>query len=101
MKVPHNVGLLFFSDTPDGWFRGAKIEVVRFAADRAGDVQDERIFRGPLADQLRGCLRYLDSLSHAHLKKERDRSEARGWVSYPQVALREALVNAVYPSRLP
>lgn len=95
-EVPRNVGLLFFSDTPDGWFRGAKIEVVRFAADRAGDVQDERIFRGPLADQLRGCLRYLESLSHAHLRKERDHSQARGWVSYPQVALREALVNAVY-----
>ena len=95
-EVPRNVGLLFFSDDPERWFPGARIEVVRFAADRPGSVLDERIFRGPLADQLRDCLRHLEGLSQAHLQKERDRSEVRGWVSYPQVALREALVNAVY-----
>ena len=70
--------------------------MVRFAADRAGQVQDERVFRGPLADQVRGCLRYFEGLSHAHLQKHRDRNQVRGWVSYPQIAFREALVNAVY-----
>ena len=95
-EVPRNVGILFFSEDPGKWFRGARIEVVRFAADRAGDVLDERIFRGTLADQLRDCLRNLEGLSHAHLQKERDRSQVKGWVSYPHVALREALVNAVY-----
>lgn len=95
-EVPRNVGLLFFSEDPERWFAGAKIEVVQFAADRAGSVQAERSFRGPLADQVRGCLSYLAHFSHAHLQKERDRSQVRGWVSYPQIALREALVNAVY-----
>ena len=95
-EAPRNVGLLFFSDDPERWFPGARIEVVRFAADRPGSVLDEQIFRGPLADQLRDCLRHLEGLSQAHLQKERDRSQVRGWVSYPQVALREALVNAVY-----
>ena len=46
--VPRNVGLLFFSDAPQHWFRGAWIEVVRFAADRAGEVQEERVFKGSL-----------------------------------------------------
>ncbi len=95
-EVPRNVGLLFFSGNPERWFRGAHIEVVHFAADRAGDVQEERTFRGGLADQLRDCLNYLENLSTVHLQKRRDRSQVRGWVSYPLPALRETLVNAVY-----
>ena len=95
-EVPRNAGLLFFSRDPTEWFRGAKIEVVQFAADRAGDVQEERIFSGGLVDQLRDCLNYLENLSAFHLQKQPDRSQVRGWVSYPIQALRETLVNAVY-----
>ena len=95
-EVPRNVGLLFFSDDPEQWFPGARIEVAQFAADRAGEVQSKRVFRGTLAAQFQDCLRHLEGLSQAHLKKERDRSRVRGWVSYPVPALREALVNAVY-----
>ncbi len=95
-EVPRNAGLLFFSTEPTQWFRGAKIEVVQFAADRAGDLQEERTFEGGLVDQLRDCLNYLENLSTFHLQKQRDRSQVRGWVSYPLPALRETLVNAVY-----
>ena len=95
-EAPRNVGLLFFSDDPEQWFPGARIEVAQFAANRAGDVQSKRVFRGDLATQLRNCLRHLEGLSQTHLKKEPDRSRVRGWVSYPIPALREALVNAVY-----
>ena len=95
-ELPRNVGLLFFSDDPEQWFPGARIEVAQFAADRAGEVQNKRVFRGDLASQFRDCLRFLEGLSQTHLKKERDRSRVRGWVSYPVPALREALVNAVY-----
>lgn len=95
-EAPINVGLLFFSEDPERWFSGARIEVVQFAGGRAGSVQDERFFRGPLADQVRGCLNFLEDFSRAHLKKDRDRSQVRGWVSFPQIALREAVVNAVY-----
>ena len=95
-EVPRNTGLLFFSKDPTEWFRGARIEVVQFAADRAGDVQEERIFRGGLVDQLRDCLNYLANLSTVHLQKQPDRSQAHAWVSYPMRALRETVVNAVY-----
>ena len=95
-EVPKNAGLLFFSGDPVEWFRGAKIEVVQFTADRAGDVQEERTFSGGLVDQVRDCLTYLENLSTYHLQKQRDRSQVRGWVSYPLPALRETLVNAVY-----
>ena len=95
-EVPRNAALLFFSADPSQWFRGAKIEVVQFAADRAGDVQEERSFGGGLADQLNDCLTYLENLSTSHLQKQPHRSQVRGWVSYPMRALRETLVNAVY-----
>ena len=94
--APRNVGLLFFAPEPTAWFRGAAIEVVQFAADRAGDVQEERTFGGALADQLRDCLNYLQNHSTTHLHKQSDRSEVRRWSSYPLVALRETLVNALY-----
>ena len=95
-EVPRNTGLLFFSRDPAEWFRGARIEVVQFAADRAGDVQEERTFGGGLVDQLRDCLNYLENLSTYHLQKQQNRSQARGWASYPLPAVRETLVNAVY-----
>ena len=94
--VPRNVGLLLFSDAPQRWFRGAWIEVVQFAADRAGEVQEERVFKGSLVTQLRACLDYLGNLAEAHLRKARDHVQVRRWVNYPQRALRETLVNALY-----
>ena len=95
-ETPRNVGLLFFSDDPQRWFASARIVVAQFAADRAGEVQGERVFRGPLPAQLRNCLRYLEGLGHSHVQKQREHSQVRGWVSYPVPALREAVVNAVY-----
>ncbi len=95
-EVPRNIGILFFSNNPAQWYRGAEIEVVQFAADRTGDVLEERTFSGPLQDQFRECLNYLENLSATHLQKQRDHSQVRGWVSYPLPALRETLVNALY-----
>ena len=95
-EVPRNVGLLFFSNDPTEWFRGAKIEVAQFAADQAGNVLQEKTFGGTLADQLRNCLDYLENLSTFHLHKQQHHWQARSWVNYPLPALRETLVNAVY-----
>lgn len=94
--VPRNAGLLFFADDPRNWFRGAAIEVAQFAAGSAGDVQEERVFRGDLFKQLSDCQGYLEGLSAVHLQKQPDRMEARTWRSYPLIALRETLVNALY-----
>jgi len=94
--VPINVGLLFFSEDPEQWFPGARIEVVQFAGDASGDVQEERIFKGPIHEQIRDCLNYLKNLSTTHLEKVGTDIRVRGWVSYPIPALDEAIVNAVY-----
>jgi len=93
--VPRNVGLLLFSSDPCEWFRGARIEVARFADDRAGDVQDARTFKGGLAEQVRDALAYLDNLSGTLVRKNADRPEASAWQRFPGDAVREALVNAV------
>ncbi len=95
-EVPRNAGLLCFSANPATWFRGAKIEVVQFATDRAGDVQEERVFAGGLLDQYRGCMTYLENRSVNHLQKREHRSQIRAWVNYPVQAIRETLVNALY-----
>lgn len=95
-EVPKNVALMFFADEPEDWFRGARIEVTQFAGDAAGTLIEEVVFRGPLQEQLRAVIRYLQNLSTQHLEKQRDRPEVRGWVSYPLAALEESLVNAVY-----
>jgi len=94
--VPLNVGLLFFSDDPETWFPGAHIEVVQFAGGAAGNVQEERVFTGPLHEQIKGCFNYLQNLSACHLEKLEHESRAKEWVSYPIPALDEAIVNAVY-----
>ncbi len=93
-EAPRNVGLLFFSDDPERWFRGARIEVVRFTG-AAGRVQDERVFRGPLPRQLRNCLLHLEGLSESHVEKRPREGRVRAWVSHPRDAVREAVVNAV------
>ncbi|MBI4578381.1 MAG: putative DNA binding domain-containing protein, partial [Planctomycetes bacterium] len=95
-EAPRNVALLFFSDTPERWFPGARIEVAEFADDAGGNTIEERSFRGPLHDQVRQCLAFLEQMSTRHLEKAHDRIETHGWVSYPSLALREAVVNAVY-----
>lgn len=94
--APRNVALLFFSNEPARWFRGARIEVVEFPDDAGGNILTEKVFVGPIHHQVRQCLAYLESLATRHLEKNAAAMETRGWVSFPMPALREAVVNAVY-----
>ncbi len=94
--VPRNIGLLMFSDDPEEWFRGARIEVVQFSGDASGNVIEERTFKGPLHQQIRDCLTYLRTFSTQHLEKLGDQPEVKGWVSYPLPAMEESVVNAIY-----
>ncbi len=94
--VPRNIGLLLFSEDPEIWFPGARIEVVQFADGAGGNLVEEKIFRGGLHEQLRRALSNLETISSTHLVKQDHSFKVKGWVSYPIPALREALVNAVY-----
>ena len=93
-EVPRNVGLLFFNEDPDEFFRGARTEVVQF--DAGGDSIEERTFRGPLHQQIREALDYLDRMGGTLLQKVAGRAEVERTVPYPYEAIEEALVNALY-----
>lgn len=95
--APRNIGLLLFSQNPEQWFPGARIEVVQFAGGASGNILEEKVFKQmPIHEQLRECLAFLENLSVRMIQKLPGRVQAGHWVSYPSSALREALVNAVY-----
>lgn len=95
-EVPRNIGILFFHEDPDRFFTGARIECVQFGNGRSGDLIEERTFRGPLNDQVKQTLEYLDSFGGTMLQKTRGRAEVERTVAYPFEAMEEAIVNAVY-----
>ncbi len=95
--VPKNIGLLCFTQDPEQWFPGTRIEVVQFSDGAAGNTLEEKIFsKCPVHEQLNDCLAYLENLSVHRLEKLPGQMKAASWVSYPAAALREALANAVY-----
>lgn len=94
-EVPKNIALLFFSEDPEEFFNGAHIEVVQFGDD-AGDLIEEKEFHGPLNQQIKSCLNYLNSMGGSLLQKVAGQAEVEKTVPYPYEAMEEALVNAVY-----
>ncbi|MDF3034727.1 MAG: transcriptional regulator, partial [Paucimonas sp.] len=94
---PKNVGLLFFSETPEKFFPGVQIDVVWFPEDAGGDRFEEKIFKGPLGTMARDALNYIQ---RNYLKetviKHPDRAEVTRFWNFPYAAVEEALVNAVY-----
>lgn len=95
-EVPLNAALLFFTNDPEKYFRGARIEVVQFGDDAGGDLIEEKVFRGPLNLQINQALDYLNSLSTTMLRKVANQAEVARSVAFPYEAMEEALVNAVY-----
>ncbi|HEV7503286.1 MAG TPA: ATP-binding protein [Thermoanaerobaculia bacterium] len=95
-EVPRNIALLFFSDDPERFFPGARIDFVRFQDEAGGDILEEHIFRGPLHRQVRDCLGYLRNQVGMFVRKHPDRPEASTWSTYPLAAIEEAVVNSVH-----
>ena len=94
---PRNVGLLFFNDSPEFYFPYAQIEVVYFPDGEAGDRIEEKIFKGPIEQQLQDALRYIqNNFILERVTKLPNKAKAERLFNYPFVAIEEALVNAVY-----
>ncbi len=94
---PRNVGLLFFHEEPRKFLSGAQIDVVIFPKGPGGGDFIEKSFYGPLHEQVRDALRYLqNNVLREKVSKHKDRPEATRIFNYPLPAVEEALVNAVY-----
>ena len=93
---PLNVGLLFFCEKPERFFRGAKIEVVEYR-DTVGDDFSEKSFTGPINQQLKEALQYIKaSVLKEEVRKIPNEAKAERFFNYPYEAIEEALANAVY-----
>ena len=84
--VPRNVSLLFFSQTPDEYFRGAQTHIAVFNADL--EVAQNKQIKGPIDRQISEVMDFI--------LKETEEEESSSFVQYPKKALREAVVNAFY-----
>lgn len=93
---PLNVGLLFFNDDPEKYFPYARIELVNIP-DPTGQGMEERIFSGPIDQQLRNALSYIkNNVIAEKVFKTSDRPEAARITNYSYVAIEEFVSNAVY-----
>lgn len=93
---PLNVGLMFFHERPDTFFRYARIEIVD-KPDETGEGMTEKCFTGPLDNQLRDALAFIRNyVIREKIVKHTDKAEADRYVNYPYAAIEEALTNAVY-----
>ena len=94
---PRNVGILFFNDEPRKFLVGAQIDVVIFPTGPGGNELIEKTFHGPIHEQVRDSLRYLqNNVLREKVVKRPDRAEATRFFNYPIAAVEEAIVNAVY-----
>lgn len=96
-QKPKNIGLMFFCLEPQRFFPYARIDVVEFPEGPGGDRLIEKIFTGPLHQQLREALLYIkNSVIKEQIVKHSDRAEADRFFNFPYAAIEEALSNAVY-----
>ena len=94
--LPVNVGLLFFSKTPEKYFSRAWIELV-WHKDGSGKKFQEYYFKGPLHKQLGDILSFLKSnIIGEQVIKYSDRAKADRFYNFPYDAIEEVLANAVY-----
>lgn len=93
---PLNVGLLFFNENPERFFPYTRIEIVNIP-DPTGQGMEERIFTGPIDQQLREALQYIkNSIIAEKIFKISGQAEAERYYNYSYDAIEEFLANAVY-----
>ncbi len=91
---PTVMGLIVCGRDPRAWLPGAYVQFVRYEGSGIGDeILDQREVTGPLADMLR----YLDEIIAINIthRVKLGSSIQQNQASYPQVALRELIRNAV------
>jgi ATP-dependent DNA helicase RecG len=93
---PVNAGLLFFCEKPERFFPYSWIEI-NIYHDDVGDSFSEKVFKGPIHQQLREALSYIkNSVIEEYVEKVDGQAESNRFYNYPYLAIEEALANAVY-----
>ena len=93
---PLNVGILFFNDHPEMFFPYSQIEVVNIP-DPTGQGMEERIFTGPIDEQLQNALNYIkNNVIAEKIFKVPGQAEAIRVKNYSYEAIEEFLSNAIY-----
>jgi len=95
--LPKNVGLMFFNQNPAKFFPHTQIDVVKLPTGASGDKIIEKSFFGPINQQIRDALHYIDTtvIEEVTVKSPR-KAQADKFFNYPYQAIEELLVNAVY-----
>ena len=93
---PRNIALLMFSDKINEFFPYARIEFVDIPAP-TGRHMTEKTFTGPIQNQLRNALLYIENnvLEEKITKIDGEAITLRSY-NYPIDAIKELLANAVY-----
>lgn len=93
---PLNVGLLLFCKEPEKFFEGCQTNLVEFE-DETGIKYSEKQFRGPVQDQIKQIMDYLNSnVIKEFTVKGTTKLEVNKFYNYPYQALEEAIVNSLY-----
>lgn len=94
--LPLNAGILFFSEKPEQFFRGAITEVVIYE-NESGKQFSEKKFSGPLHQQLKNVLSFIqNNIIEQKTIKHPSRAEAERVTNFPFAAIEEVIANAFY-----
>ncbi len=94
--LPINVGLLFFTETPEKHFPGVKTDIVIHEGN-TGTVFTEKVFTGPLHNQLKKVLSFIQTnIIKEKVIKISGRVEVNRVFNFPLSAVEEVVANAFY-----
>lgn len=91
-----NVALLFFHPEPQHYFPSAYMDFADLQNGRDSPEVLRRRIEGPLPMQHQQCLQLLNTSTGLLVVRQESDPHARHIQAYPDVALREALVNALF-----
>lgn len=94
--VPTNLGVILFSEKPEGIIGGAFIDIAAYRGDVAnGETVDAKPITGPLPEQILQVLRYFQTSPLIATMSRKEALGRRDLPAYVDTALQEAVVNAV------
>lgn len=94
--LPINAGLLFFTEQPEQFFRGAITEVVIYK-DHSGKDFIEKPFKGPIHHQLKQIFEFFKgNVIEERVIKSGEKAKSDRIYNYPFEAIEEVVSNAFY-----